>query len=251
MRRGALIAAAIGLALLWAPSASAATFGSNGCGKSEFEPELIGLTCADGKVRFEVREWTSWGATEAVGVGVLKHPDLTAPGMCQRTILACPWVESEGTATFDRPTHCPTNKRRQFMRLQIVAPNDSDPDLREIDRDFRCSEYSSPRPRNIVRWLSTREAARLMRDALARKPSLAFDGGYNRKVKCNKRISRIRVRCRMSWIFGDVSVSGKGVIWFTYRGGQTYWNYAYRVRKTNHYCQATGGSNCVETITVR
>jgi hypothetical protein len=251
MRRGVLIAAIFGLALLWAPSASAAVFASNGCGKSEFEPELIGLACADGKVKFEVREWTSWGATEAVGVGLLKHPDLNAPGRCQRTILACPWVESEATATFYRPTYCPTNKRRQFTRLRIVAPNDSDPELREIERDFRCSEYSSPLPRNIVRFLSTREASRLMRDALARKRALSFDGGYNRKVKCNKRVSRIRVRCRMSWNFGDISVAGKGVIWFTYEGGQTYWNYAYRVRKTNHYCQATGGGNCVETIVVR
>jgi hypothetical protein len=251
MRRGALIAAVFGLALLWAPSASAVTFGSDGCSKSEFEPEFIALTCGDGKVRFETREWVSWSDTEAVGVGVLKHPDKTAPGRCQRIIIACPWVESEATLTFYRPIYCPTNNRRQFMRLRVSAPNDSDPELREIERDFDCSRYSSPSPRNIVRWLSTREAARFMRDALGRKRALSFDGGYNRKVKCNKRVSRIRVRCKMSWIFGDVSVAGKGVIWFTYEGGQTYWNYAYRVRKTNHYCQATGGGNCVETIIVR
>lgn len=95
VRTGALVAAIVGLALLWAPSASAAVFGSNGCGKSEFEPELLGLACADGKVVFEVREWTSWDATSATGVGLLKHPDLTAPGGCQRTILACPWLRAK------------------------------------------------------------------------------------------------------------------------------------------------------------
>lgn len=232
-----------------APPTSAAVFGSNGCGKSESKPQFIALTCADGKVRFETREWDSWAATEAVGVGILRHPDLTAPGECQRVILACPWVESEATATFYRPARCPSNGRVQFTRLRISAPKDSDPELREIRRDFRCSEYSSPR--DAVRWLSTRQAARFMRDALARKPALAFEAGYARRVKCNERVSRIRVRCRMSWTYGDISVSGRGQIWLTYEGGDTYWNFAYRMQKRNHYCEATGGSNCVETITVR
>lgn len=128
MKRVVLIAAAVGLALLWAPSASAAlTYGSNGCGKSEFQPELIGLACADGKVEFEVREWTSWEAEKAVAVGTMKHVDLTAPGACQRTVFGCPWVESEGTATFSRPVGCPSNGRRQFTRLRIVTPEDKDP----------------------------------------------------------------------------------------------------------------------------
>ena len=248
MRRAGLIVAVVGLTLLGAPSASAAVYGSDGCSQSELEPQFIALTCGDGKVRFETREWVSWGATEAVGVGVLKHPDKTAPGDCQRVIFACPYVESEATATFYRPARCPSNGRRQFTRLRIDAPNDSDPELRDIRRDFRCSQYSSPE--NLVRWLSTREAARFMRNALARKPSLSFAGGYNRKVRCNKRVSRIRVRCGMSWNYGDITVSGKGQIWFTYERSSTYWNYAYRVRKTNHYCQATGGSDCVETIVV-
>lgn len=251
MGRKALIAivAVFGVGLLWVSSASAVVFGSNGCGRSEYKPELIGLACADGKVVFEVQEWTSWDGTEAVGIGVLKHPDLTAPGMCQRTILACPWVESEGKATFYRPTNCPSNERRQFTRLRIDTPKDTDPQLRRITRDFSCSEYASPEP--VVRKLGTREAARWMRDALSRRPTLVFEGAYARKVRCNKRVSRTRVRCKMSWNYGDLSFSGKGQIWLTEKRGNTYWNYAYRVRKTNHYCEATGGSDCVETIRVR
>jgi len=251
MRKTVLIAivAALGMGLLGASSASAVVFGSNGCGRSEYEPDLIGLACADGKVVFEVREWTDWDGTEAVGVGVLKHPDLTAPGMCQRTILACPWVEAEGRASFYRPAYCPSNKRRQFTRLRINTPQDTDPQLRRISRDFSCSEYASPEP--VVRKLGTREAAGWMREALSRRPALAFEGAYARKVRCNKRVSRTRVRCGMSWFHGDLSFSGKGQIWLTEKGGSTYWNYAYRIDKTNEYCEATGGSNCVETIRVR
>jgi hypothetical protein len=231
--RTVLIAAALVAALLCVASSSANHFvyGSNGCGKSEYKPEEIVLACGDGKVIFEIGEWTDWGEAEAVGVGVLKHPDLTAPGACQRTILACPWVESEGTASFYRPAACPSNDRRQFTRLRIDAPKDSDPELREVRRDFKCGEYSSP---SAVRRLGATEAARFMRSALARRPALSFEAGYARKVKCNKRVSRSRVRCKMSWNFGDLEFSGKGLIWLTHSRGNTYWNYAYRIPQAQY-----------------
>jgi hypothetical protein len=249
MRRGALIAAVLGIALLCAPSASAeVVFGSDGCSESRYKAAFIALTCGDGKVRFETREWVSWGEREAVAVGVLAHPDKTAPGKCQQIIIACPYVKSEATATFSKPARCPSNGRLQFLRLRIDAPADSDPELRQIERDFSCSQYAPERP--TITRLGSGEATRLMRNALARKPSLSFQAGYARRVKCNKRVSRDRVRCKMSWNVGDLSFDGKGVIWFTYKGGDTYWNYAYRIRKRNHYCLATGGSNCVETIVV-
>ncbi|HEU5063538.1 MAG TPA: hypothetical protein VFT79_10375 [Solirubrobacterales bacterium] len=182
-------------------------------------------------------------------MGVLAHPDLTAPGKCQQTILACPYVESEATATFSDPGRCPSNGRLQFLRLRIDAPTDSDPELRQIEREFSCSQYGPSQP--VITRLGATEATRLMRSALARKPALAFSDGYARRVKCNKRLAADRMRCTMSWNFGDLSFDGKGVIWFTYRGGETYWNYAYRIRKRNHYCLATGGSNCDEMIVVR
>ena len=76
---------------------------------------------------------------------------------------------------------------------------------------------------------------RLMRKALARRPTLSFEAGYARRVKCNKRISPIRVRCKMSWNVGDLSFEGTGLIWLTYEQAGTYWNYAYRIRKrTSH-----------------
>jgi hypothetical protein len=102
-----------------------------------------------------------------------------------------------------------------------------------------------------LRRLSTAEATHHMRTVLAREPDFSFRHSYARKVACDKRISRVRVRCRMSWIFGDVEYSGRGLIWHVRSGGGTHWAYAYRVRKRNAYCQATGGSDCVEVITAR
>lgn len=90
-----------------------------------------------------------------------------------------------------------------------------------------------------------------MRNALARRPGLSFEAGYARRVKCNKRISSIRVRCKMGWSVGDLSFEGRGLIWLTYERGGAHWNYAYRIRKRNHYCLATGGSDCDEAIIVR
>ncbi|HEY6731968.1 MAG TPA: hypothetical protein VI039_13210 [Solirubrobacterales bacterium] len=248
MPRSALFGGIVAIALLCPGIASAETFGSNGCGESQREPKSIVLACGDGKVVFEVGDWAAWDQREAVGIGMLKHPDLTAPGKCQETVLACPWVESEGIAYFSRPVYCPANKRTQFTRLRIDAPNDPDPELRRVRRNLKCGEYSGQR--GVVR-LGTVRAARYMRTALAREPDLAFRGSYARKVSCDKRVSRSRVRCKMSWIYGDVEFSGKGVIWLLRSGGGIDWAYAYTVRKRNAYCQATGGTHCVEVITAR
>jgi hypothetical protein len=153
--RGALIAAAIGFALLWAPPASAeVVFGTDGCFTSQREPEVIALACADGKIKFEARE----------------------------------------------------------RRL----------------------------------WLGTRKAAQYMRRSLARRPTLSFADAYARKVSCEKRLSGIRLRCRMSWIYGDTYFEGRGAVWLRPRGNGV--GLSYRVRKRNAYCEATEGSNCVEAI---
>jgi hypothetical protein len=238
------------LSFLCAPvTAAGAVFAPNGCGESEYEPELIVLACADANLVFEVEEWVSWDASKAIATGALKHPDFDAPGPCQRAATACPWVESEATLFLDRPAWCQSNKRRQFTRLILEAPNDSDPSLHRTRRDFRCSEYAPARP--VLPRLATAEAARFMRNALFRHPGLAFEAGYARKVKCNQRVSRIRVRCKMSWYVGDLSFEGKGAIWLSFSGGVATWNYAYRVRRRNTYCQVTGGSDCVDIIRVR
>lgn len=100
--------------------------------------------------------------------------------------------------------------------------------------------------------LGTQLAAQLMREGLTRHQNLSFEAGYARHVTCNKRISPTRVRCRMSWIVGDVSFSGKGMIWITFPEHRPFWNYSYRIVRFNEYCAAViEAPDCTKTYVVR
>ncbi len=91
---------------------------------------------------------------------------------------------------------------------------------------------SKPRPVK----LTAGQAANDMRDALAQRFGGSWTAGYARRVHCFKRVARGRVRCTMSWILGDTSFFGRGVIWLSYEGGATSWNYSYRIAQLNEYC---------------
>jgi hypothetical protein len=123
---------------------AAATFGSNGCGKSEAKPEVITLACADGKLLFKSRIW-EWGKDEARATGIVTHPDIEHPSCRDKVIIACPWVETPATARLWRPVFCTSNARRQFTRLLIEAPDDIDPNVRVESRSFNCQGYA-PQP---------------------------------------------------------------------------------------------------------
>ena len=94
------------------------------------------------------------------------------------------------------------------------------------------------------------EARYYMQIALKRR--LGYSAGYNRKVRCNKRLTRVRVHCpRISWIAGDVSYKGRGTIWFTRLSKVVWWNYSYKIVMTNHYCLSTGKSKCYKKFVVK
>jgi hypothetical protein len=99
--------------------------------------------------------------------------------------------------------------------------------------------------------LGTEMAVGFMETALLRHPSLNFGSAGGQVVKCNKRISDIRVRCRMSWFLGDLSYSGRGTIWITFPEGRPFWNYSYRVVRFNEYCAVLEGPDCTKTYVVR
>jgi hypothetical protein len=91
-------------------------------------------------------------------------------------------------------------------------------------------------------------AGRLMRKDLLRRPVLAFSAGYGRRVRCTKRVSRIRLRCRMSWVVGDSVLWGRGMIWLVFRGDRTGWNSAYRITRLDEYCAYVAkGGHCTRT----
>ena len=91
-----------------------------------------------------------------------------------------------------------------------------------------------------------------MRAALLRHTNLSFGAAYARKVKCNKRISRIRRRCKLEWIVGDLYFYGKGTIWETRGPDAAFWNYSYKVTRFNEYCAIVlEGEDCTKKYVVR
>ena len=69
-----------------------------------------------------------------------------------------------------------------------------------------------------------------------------FKYGYAKKVHDCKRISRVRMRCKISWVIGDFYFTGKITVWFR----NQYYLYDYRIKRYDEYCMATGGHNCVK-----
>lgn len=75
----------------------------------------------------------------------------------------------------------------------------------------------------------------------------SYQAGYARKIGCGLRLTPARIRCRVSWIVGDVSFKGTVTI-SNIQGqyGSDDWRYRYRVEETNEYCLSTDGSGCVD-----
>jgi hypothetical protein len=70
-------------------------------------------------------------------------------------------------------------------------------------------------------------------------------GGYGQRITGCSRLSRLRVRCRVSWIVGDATFSGHATV--QRRLGlddRVRW----AIRLTNEYCLATGGTECSRTL---
>lgn len=100
--------------------------------------------------------------------------------------------------------------------------------------------------------LGTVKAAGFMREALLRRPNLSFQAGYARRVKCNKRINDIRLKCKMQWVVGDLSFWGHGTIWLTFPGHQPFWNFSYRIIRLNEYCAAVvEGDDCTRVFVAK
>jgi hypothetical protein len=227
-------------------------FSRDGCNGSTLEPEVVVLTCADGKASFEAEEWTHWDNRSAQATGVFRHPDCAANvplAACRR------YVGDEAVLSLWRPVYCPKLGRWQFTRLLMEDLTAPTPATREFRQSYTCISFSSPssapdKPRKF--FLGKGFAARLMRNALLRRPVLSFQAGYARHVSCNKRLAPDRLKCRMSWIVGDLSFSGHGSIWITYPEGKNVWNFAYRIVRLNEYCAAViEGDDCTKTVVAR
>jgi hypothetical protein len=149
-------------------------------------------------------------------------------------------------------------------RPQCDNGRDDDGDGDSDSLDYDCSSTSddselgaqSPPPRSKpepLPRLTTAAARRYARVALGRRFRNAYRHGHTKRLKRCSRISRKHIRCRRaSWAIGDVSYRGWIRIWYGRGGkGRTTWHYAYRIKRTNHYCAATGGRRCSKVYKVR
>ncbi|HKG38507.1 MAG TPA: hypothetical protein VKB25_05915 [Conexibacter sp.] len=98
--------------------------------------------------------------------------------------------------------------------------------------------------------LSGPAALRYLRQALTGGFWDSYTHAYGRTANC-RRVSRIRFRCRPSWIIGDVVFHGTAWIWHVRDLASISWHYAWRITQTDEYCVYTGGRNCHRVFRVR
>jgi hypothetical protein len=83
--------------------------------------------------------------------------------------------------------------------------------------------------------LTRAQAKRYAGDALGERMRGAWAGGYGHKVSC-RRATRIKQRCRVSWVAGDVVFYGRVTI---YRERQQQWSavmYRFSIAQYSEYC---------------
>jgi hypothetical protein len=95
-----------------------------------------------------------------------------------------------------------------------------------------------------IRPLGKAEATRYANRVLRREFGGSWIHGSGKKLGCAyKVVNRYMRKCFVRWAIGDISA--KGIVQI--RVNARYFFYSYSVRVTNHYCLATGGSNCTRT----
>jgi hypothetical protein len=96
------------------------------------------------------------------------------------------------------------------------------------------------------------EARNYMRTALRRRFKAAYRHGYAKTLRGCTRRSRTRVKCRrVSWNIGDLGYDGWATIWLGRDSkGAVWWNYAYRITRTNWYCVDQRRKGCTKVYRV-
>jgi hypothetical protein len=207
---------------------------SEGCEGSVARPATIAITCADGKVTFETEEWIRWDETGARAVGQVIYP------ACPRHVplYRCRQDSSDAAeVTLWRPAFCPAIDRWQFTRLRLTTSGMTElPSQFEQTSSYTCLGFGT----NYS--LSGDKASRFLLRALSSDQRAALPAAYGRQIRCGKRLSPIRVRCKGRWFAGDIYFSVQATIWVSFRGGSPFWGYRYRLKRYDEYCAVEGGS---------
>jgi len=113
----------------------------------------------------------------------------------------------------------------------------------------RTPTPTSSRPARLP-TLAVDDAKGHVRTALRRRFGTYRNASGKRVAGC-ARLSRVRIRCsKVSWFIGDLSYGGRVTIWLAREGGETSWNYGYRITRFDEYCAVRGGRRCTKTYRV-
>jgi hypothetical protein len=99
--------------------------------------------------------------------------------------------------------------------------------------------------------LTQPRAERYARSSLRHKFSY-YPNAYGKKVRCNKRVSRVRLRCKVKFVIGDTYVHGHVTAYYRFHRGDVWWFTKGRVKVVDEYCiygQDKPRSECTDTKT--
>lgn len=63
-----------------------------------------------------------------------------------------------------------------------------------------------------------------------------FGYANGKLVRCNKRVSRVRIRCKVKWWIGDASAKGWVTVWYRWKHDDVWWFSHGRVKILDTYC---------------
>lgn len=128
---------------------------------------------------------------------------------------------------------------------------DDDGDGRADGKDAGCDVNQTEILEKLPR-LSVSDAKGYLLTALGRRFRREFRGRQWWTARCRRRTSRVVVRCRVSWASGNVFYWGRTRIWYSRDGDDVAWNYGWRIKRRDEYCQfATRRRDCTRTYVAR
>ena len=100
--------------------------------------------------------------------------------------------------------------------------------------------YASAGPEDPA--MSFNEAWLYADDALKAEFGSVYNQGEADRIRCNKRIGRNVVRCKPSWILGDLAFFGRLYVSHQIRSGKLKAIVDGKIKRLNEFCAVQGGT---------
>jgi hypothetical protein len=138
--------------------------------------------------------------------------------------------------------------RRTRLTVTPLVSDRADQTTEGIPRTVKVSRPVVGR----IPMLTVAKAKSHLREALSQRFGGSYRAAYGKRISDCSRRSRTRIRCRPSWVVGDLVFYGTASIWLTRdEAGYVDWNYGWTIRRLDEYCaEVTHSKNCVKTYRV-